>query len=107
MCIGGRRTALGAVAAHFQARDQDMETAIALNLAFEPIEQDTLEFRNAAAPQARHVDMVTLGSSFVEVLFAFHVHVVKFIYQAMALEQAERPVNRDAIDMRVDFARPP
>jgi hypothetical protein len=50
--------------------------------------------------------MVTPGAAFVEVLFPFHMHEVKFVHKAMALQQVERPINRYAINVRIDFARP-
>lgn len=107
MCFAGRAAALGAIAAHFQARDQNVETAIALNLAFEPIKQGTLKLRDPAATKARHVNVVTLGTALVKVLLAFEVHEIQFVYQTMALQQVERPVNRYPVDVGVDFASPP
>lgn len=44
-----RRTALGAVPADFESSDDDMETAIPLNLSLQSVEQVAFKFRNLAA----------------------------------------------------------
>lgn len=104
---GRIRAALGAVAANFKARNHNVETAIALDLAFQPVEEIALELQDFSAPQAGHMNVVPLRAALVEMLFALHVHQVKFIDQAVPLEQFERTVNRDSIDASIEFLRVP
>src|SRR5438445_13300384 len=103
----GRRhaSAMGAVAADFHSSYNDVELALALDLAFKPIEQIALELHYFSAAQARHVQVVALWSALVIMLLPFEMHQVQFVYQTMALEQGQRPVHRHAIDMRIDLPR--
>ena len=57
------------------------------------------------AAQAGHVDVITLGTAFVKVLLPLHVHQVKFVHQAMALEQFQSAINRHPVNSRVQPAR--
>ena len=82
-----------------------MEAAIALDLAFEPIKKITFEFHDFAAPQTCHVNVVALRAALVVMLFSLEMHEVEFVHQAVALQQVERAVNRDTIDLRIDFLR--
>src|SRR5438477_12622732 len=75
--LGG--AALGAVAADLQSADNDVETALALNLAFEPVEEVAFELRNFATAQTGHVDVIAMRAAFVEMLLALHVHEVEFV----------------------------
>jgi hypothetical protein len=79
------RTAFGAIAADFQPAHENVKLALALYLAFEPLEQIAFELRNFAAAQARHMNVVPLRSSLVEVLLALHVHQVKLINEPVSL----------------------
>ena len=81
------RAALRAIASDFQARNDDVEVAIALNLPLQAVEEVALEFRDLAATQASHMNVVALGPPLIKMLFALHVHEIKLIYQAMPLEQ--------------------
>jgi hypothetical protein len=102
-CSRGR-AALRAISADFETRDHDVKPAFALDLSLEPVEKIALKFQNLAAAQACHVDMVTLGPSFVEVFFSLHVHQVKLVYKPMPLEQAESSIHGDAIDVGIEPA---
>src|ERR1700680_1426047 len=81
-----RRAALGAVTADFESRNHDMEAAIPLNLSLQPVEQVAFKFRNLAAAQARHVDVISLGTALVVVLLALHVHQIEFVNQAVPFQ---------------------
>ena len=71
---------------------------------FEAVEEIAFEFRDLAAAQAGHVNVVALGATLVEMLLSLHVHEVEFVDQAVALEQAEGAVDGDAINQGVEFA---
>ena len=62
---GGGGPALTAIAAHFKPAHHDVEAAIALNLPLQAVEEIALEFRNLAAAQARHMDVIALGPALV------------------------------------------
>lgn len=74
-----RGAAFGAVAANFQPADNDVEAALALDLALQPIEKIALELRNFPAAQAGHVDVIAMRTAFVEMLLALHMHEVEFV----------------------------
>jgi len=78
-----------------------VELTIPLDLSLEPFEQIALEFHNLAASQAGHVDVVALRTTLVIMLLSFHVHEIKFIHQAMSLEQAEGAVDSHAVNVRI------
>src|SRR3989441_6860568 len=103
----GRRhaSAMGTVAADFHSSYNDVELALALDLAFKPIEQIALELHYFPAAQAGHVQVVALWSTLVIMLLPFEMHQVQFVYKTMALEQGQRRVYRHAIDMRIDLSR--
>jgi hypothetical protein len=101
-----RCAALGAIAAHFEAADDDVEAAVALNLTFQTIKQVAFKFCDLATAEASHVNVVALRAAFIEMLFAFHVHEIKFVNQAVTLEQIESAIDGNPIDLRIDFAGP-
>ncbi|HVO59740.1 MAG TPA: hypothetical protein VMT53_02325 [Terriglobales bacterium] len=106
--IEGRcSSALGAIATDFEAGNNDMKAAIPLDLAFQSVEQIALEFSNAPATQAGHMDVIAPRTPFIEMLLALEVHEVKFIHKSMALQQAEGTVNSHAIDIGINLARSP
>ena len=82
-----RSAACGAVATNLQAADEDVKLTLALDLAFEPLEQIAFEFCNFAAAQACHMNVVTLRAPLIKMLLALHVHQVEFINQAVPLQQ--------------------
>lgn len=82
-----------------------MEAAIALDLTLQTVEKIAFEFHNFSAPQARHVDVIALRATLVIMFFALKMHKVEFVHQAVALQQVESAVNRDTIDLRIDFLR--
>ena len=94
----------GAVAANFKAGDDDVELAIALDLALQAVKKVALEFHDLPAPKAGHVNMVALRTPLVKMFFPFHVHEIQFINEAVAFEKIERAVHGDPIDLRIELA---
>jgi hypothetical protein len=82
-----------------------MELAVALNLAFQAVEKVAFKFRDLAAAEAGHMDMIALRTSFVKMLFSLHVHEVEFVDETMSLEQMKRAIYRDAVHFWVDALR--
>lgn len=82
------RAALSAVATDLETADDDVKSAIALNLAFQPVKKIALEFGNLTASQTGHVDVIALRTTLVEMLLPLHVHEIQFVDEAMALQQA-------------------
>jgi hypothetical protein len=101
---GWSGAALGAVTADFEAGDDYVEAAVALDLSLQSVEEITLEFRDLAAAQAGHVDVVTLRAALVKMFFSLHVHEIEFIDQAVPLEQTEGAVDGDAVDVGIEAA---
>jgi hypothetical protein len=103
--FGGRRAALRAISADFQTTDHNVEQAIALDLAFEAVEEIALEFHDLSAAQTGHMDVIALGTAFVKMLFPLHVHEIEFINQSMAFEKPESAIDGDTVNARIEFAR--
>src|SRR5262249_54161378 len=99
-----RRTALWTVASHLEARNHDVKLTVALYLALQPVKEVAFELNYLPAPQASHVDMVTLRASFVEVLLALQVHKIQFIDQPVPFEQIERAIDGYAINSGINFS---
>src|SRR5438270_367197 len=87
------RPASAAISANFEARHNNMEPALPLNLPLQPVEEVALKLLNLPAPQARHMEMIALGTSLIVVLFALQVHEIQLIHQPMALQQSQRAVH--------------
>jgi hypothetical protein len=102
--LRGGGAAGGAVSADFEAGYDDVELAVALDLALQAVEKSAFEFGDLAAAQAGHVDVVALGATFVKMFFALQVHEVELINQAVAFEEMEGAVDSDAIDLGINFA---
>jgi len=81
-----------------------VELALALNLAFQPLEEIALELLNFTAAQAGHVEMIAVGSPLIIVLFALKMHQIKLVDQPVALEKAQRAVDGDAVNPGIEFA---
>jgi len=79
------RATIGTVSAALQARDDNMELAVALNLPFQTVKEIAFKFSYLSATKTCHVNMISLRPPFVEVLFSLHVHQVKLVHQPMAL----------------------
>ncbi len=73
------------MATDFEAGDQNMEVAVALDLAFDAVEEVALELLHLAAAQAGHVHVVALRATLVEVALALDVQQVELVDQAVAL----------------------
>ncbi len=66
------------------------------------IEQVALKLLHFAATQASHVHVVALRTPFVEVPFPLHMQQVEFVHESLALQQRQRPVHGNAINVGVD-----
>jgi hypothetical protein len=100
----GECPAATTVPTDFETRHHNVELALALNLPFQSVKQITLEFLDLAAAQAGHVEMIALGTALVEVLLPLHMHEIEFIHQAMAFEQAQGSIDRNAVDAGVNLS---
>ena len=98
--------ALGAVAADFEPGDDNVEAAIPLDLSLQSIKEVAFKFRNLAAAQTRHVDMVPLRAPFIEMFLALHMHQVEFVNQSVPLQQAQSAINRDPVYLGIDAGAP-
>ena len=93
----------GTISTNFKPGDDDVESAIALDLSLEAVEQIAFEFGDFPATETGHVDVIPLRATLIKMFFALQVHEIKFIDQALALEEVEGAVDRDAINLRIEF----
>ena len=63
-------SAVSTITANFEARNDDVKAAIALDLSFEAVEKVALELCNFAASETRHVNVISLRTTFVKMFFA-------------------------------------
>jgi hypothetical protein len=78
-----------------------VKLAVALDLTLQPVKKITLEFRDFAATQAGHMNMIPLRAALIIVFFSLDVHQIKLVDQAMPFEQSQCPVDRHAIYLRI------
>jgi hypothetical protein len=102
--VGRCSAAGGAVSADFEAGDNDVEAAIALDLSFKAVEQIAFEFEDLAAAETRHVDVISLRATFVVVFFTLQMHEIELVDQTLALEQVEGAVDGDTIDLGIELS---
>ncbi len=93
-----------AISADLQPAHHNVETAFALNLALQPVEQVAFEFRDLPAAQAGHVDVVALRPAFIEMLLSLHVHEVEFIHQPVPFQKTESAINGDPVYARIELS---
>jgi two-component SAPR family response regulator len=96
---------LRAVTTDFQSRNDNMEPAIALNLTLQSIEKIAFKFGDLPATKACHVNVISLGSSLIVVLLTLQMHEIELIYKPVTLEQIERAIDRNSIDLRIQSTR--
>lgn len=94
-----------AIAADFRARRGDVDAAIFLNLLFQLFIKLRLELTHSAAFEAGNMDVIARAVTLVEVLIATQVEQVEFIDEPVAFEQVDGPVDRDAVNVRVEPLR--
>src|SRR5215472_5638964 len=95
------------IAADLQPCHHDAETALPRHRVFQLVEQLAFELDDFAAAQAGHVHVVAAGAAFIEVTLTLDMHQVQFVDQALAFEQADSPVDGDAVDGGIDAPRLP
>jgi hypothetical protein len=96
-------SALCAVTADFEARDEDVESAIPLDLSFDAVEQITLELLYATATKTGHVHMIALRTALIKVALALYVQQIEFINESLPFQQSERAIDGHAINAGIDF----
>ena len=58
MGVSGCDAAISTITANFEARNDDVKAAIALDLSFEAVEKITFKLGNLAASETSHVDVI-------------------------------------------------
>ena len=97
--------AVGTVPAHLGPRQDDLKSEMSLDLLPHLLQQIAEKLFDFAAAQANHVGMFLFQARFVVVLVAIVMHQVQLVHQAAGLEQLQRPVDGDAVQLRIFFAR--
>ena len=100
-----RDLAVGTVPAHLRPRQDDLKSEMSLDLFAHLLQQVAKELFDFAAAQANHVGMFLFQPRLVVVLVAIVMHQVQLVHQAACLQQLQRPVHGDAVQLRIFFAR--
>ena len=90
-----------AVTTNFEARNDDVKSAVALNLPFQSIKEVTFELGDLPATKTCHVNVISLGSSLIVVLLTLQMHEIELIYKPVTLEEIERAIDSSSIDLRI------
>jgi len=72
------------------------------DLTFQLLEEAGLEFADFTAAQAGDVNVVARAVGFVVMLVAAEMQEIEFVDQAMALQEIDGAIDRDAMDARID-----
>src|SRR5262245_26667044 len=90
-----------AVAANFGPRQQDLKTKVRFDLTPQPLERLAEELLHPSAAQTNHVRVLLFGARLVIVLIAAVMHQIELIDQPAFLQQLQRTIDRDAIQLGV------
>ena len=101
----GLTAAIFADAADFGAGDGDFDAAIVGDLTFQLLEEAGFKFADFATAQAGDVNVVARTVCFVIMLIAAEMQQIEFVDQAVALQEIERAVDGDAMDVGIDALR--
>src|SRR5579872_6289746 len=95
--------AVRAIAAHFGARQQHLKSEVSLNLLPQALQRFAEKLFHLAAAQADDVSVLLLQPRLVVMLIDAVVHEVELIHQAAFLQHFQRPIDGDAVDLRIFF----
>jgi len=102
----GSGAALGAIAADFRADHGNLDSAVALDLPLQLLEEAAFEFPHFAAAEAGNVDMIARCMALIEVPVAAEMEQIELVNEPVALQQINRAVNGDAVDAGIEPLRP-
>jgi hypothetical protein len=105
MGVSGCDAAISTITANFEARNDDVKAAIAMDLSFEAIEKITFKLGNFAASETSHVDVIPLRTTFVKMFFALQVHEVELVDKALPFEKIQGAIDGDATICGSSFGR--
>ena len=94
-----------AIAADLGARQQNLETEVALDLFAQALQRLAEKLFHLAAAQADDVRMLLLEAGLVVVLVAAVVHEVQLIHQTAGLQHLQRAIDGDPVQLRIFFLR--
>ena len=97
---------MGTVPSHLGPRQDNLKPEVSLNLFAHLLQQVAKELFDFAAAQANHVGMFLFQARLVIVLVPVVMHQVQLVHQAARLQQLQRPVNGDAVQLRDLFRAP-
>src|SRR5258708_5630710 len=91
--------AIRAIAAHLGPRRHDLEAQAALHLPAHLLQRLAEKFLDLAAAQANEVSVLLFEAALVVMLVAFKMQQIELIDQAAGLQELERPIDRDPIEL--------
>src|SRR5579864_9118871 len=90
-----------AITAYLGARQHDLKTEMRFDLPPDSLKRLAEELFHFAASQADHVRVLLLSARLVVVLVAAIVHQVQLIHQTAFLQQLQRAIDSDAVELGV------
>src|SRR5580698_2425084 len=96
---------VGTVPSHFGPRQDDLKSEMSLDLFPHLLQQIPEELFDFAAAQTNHMGMFLFQPRLVVMLVPVVMHQVQLVNQTAGLQELERSVNGDPVQLRVFFAR--
>src|SRR5262249_15291908 len=93
--------AMRAVSAHFRSCQQNLEAEVRFDLAAEALQRIAEKLLDTPAAEADYVGVLLLGPRLVIVLVAAVVHQGELVDQAAFLQQFQRAVDCDAVELGI------
>lgn len=94
-----------AIPADFQSRHRNPEAAVLRHLTFKILKNIADELHDPATTKTCDMDVVAVDLALVIMALAMNVHEIEFVDQAVALEQAQSPIDGAAVDTGIKFFR--
>jgi len=89
------------VAAYFRARQNDLKSEMGFDLTPEPLQRFAEKLFDFAAAEADDVRVFLFSARLIKVLFTGLMHQIEFVNKPAFLEELERAVNGDAVELWV------
>ena len=93
------------IAAHFGPRQHNLKSEVRFDLLAQALQRFAEKLLHFAAAEADHVRVFLLAPRLIIVLLAGLVHEIELVHQAAFLQQLQRAVDGDAIQLRVFLLR--
>jgi hypothetical protein len=103
--LGAKSLAMRTIAAHLGSCEDDLKSEMGFDLFSKALQRFSEELFYLATAETDHVRVLSLAACLIIVLLTGLVHQIEFIDEAAFLEQLERSIDGDAIELRILFLR--